>query len=96
MYYAAPGKVKSGPMVNPELNEKIHHCIHNDHNYFKNSKTIKLFYNIEKIYVDTLKKRNSTLINSINGAPIKGLGVKTLQGTGREGWLDDEVINVYF
>ena len=73
--------------------ETIYKSLHNDHNYFKNSQTIKHFYNLEQICQITMNKKLKDKINSFQDCTITGKGIKTLQGSQ---WLNDEVVNSYF
>ena len=93
LYYSSPKKKSVPAKLCLIQNKTFYDCLQNDHNYFKNSKTLKAFYNIEKLYAETMNKSDSTKINSFNNNIITGKGIKTLQGST---WLDDEVINSYF
>ena len=39
--------------------------MHHDHNYFKNAKRPKSFYNLNKIYTDTMNKNYKSKINRV-------------------------------
>ena len=94
-YFSTP-KVKSGtdnfyPLVSKT--PLTFQTLHNDHNYFKNSKNMRHFYNLNIIYEQTMNKRDIDLINTFKNCSLTGKGVKKLKGSA---WLDDEVINSYF
>ena len=93
IYYNSPAVLSQPQKFYHHLNSTFYHSMHHDHNYFKNAKRLKSFYNLDKLYTDTMNKNNKAKINIINNILITGQGIKTLEGSR---WLDDQVINTYF
>ena len=69
-------KVNSGPTkLYSKLDKTPDYCLHNDHNYLKNSRSLNFFYFITIIYKETMNKSKIAKINCVSNNLITGQGI---------------------